>query len=377
MQICSLRKTYKDKTAVNDLNLKMFNDQITVLLGHNGAGKTTTMSMLTGMIPPTDGTAFVRGKDIRTDMVSIRESLGLCPQHNILFDELTVEEHLYFYGRLKGVSINDIQEEILTYLTLIDLKDKRCTQSQNLSGGMKRKLSVCIAFCGDSKVVLLDEPTSGMDPQARRALWDVIQEEKRGRTVLLSTHFMDEADILGDRIAIMGMGVVQCCGSPFFLKKKLGAGYHLICVKDENCESAKVTAVLRQFVSDAAVESDIGTELSYLFLEQDVHKFRDMFEKLESQLAELRLVSFGVSLTTLEEVFLSVGTDPMTKKVDKRPSSMFRTDENESSKFIYILLTIITEFITRKKKHVFHISCDRSRSLTCFAPKVLPFLQMF
>lgn len=332
-KICSLRKTFNnDKIAVNDLNLKMYNDQITVLLGHNGAGKTTTMSMLTGMIPPTSGTALVSGKDIRTDMVGIRQSLGLCPQHNILFDELTVEEHLAFYGRLKGVPKDDLQEEILTYLTLIDLKDKRSTQSQRLSGGMKRKLSVCIAFCGDSKVVLLDEPTSGMDPQARRALWDVIQEEKRGRTVLLSTHFMDEADILGDRIAIMGMGVIQCCGSPFFLKKKLGAGYHLICVKDDQCDSAKVTERLRQYVPDAAVESDIGTELSYLFIEQDVSKFRVMFEMLEENLSELRLISFGVSLTTLEEVFMSVGTDPMTKKVEKRASSMFRIDENLSSK---------------------------------------------
>lgn len=327
-----MRKVFaNDKVAVNDLNLKMYNDQITVLLGHNGAGKTTTMSMITGMIPPTSGTALVSGKDIRNDIQSVRKSLGLCPQHNILFDELTVEEHLKFYARLKGVSEDDLHEEILTYLTLIDLKDKRRTESQNLSGGMKRKLSVCIAFCGDSKVVLLDEPTSGMDPQARRALWDVIQEEKRGRTVLLSTHFMDEADILGDRIAIMGMGVIQCCGSPFFLKKKLGAGYHLICVKGENCDSAKVTEVLRRHVPDADVENDIGTELSYLFVEQNVSMFREMFEELESRLAELRLISFGVSLTTLEEVFMSVGTDPMTKKLEKRTSSMFKMDENHSS----------------------------------------------
>ena len=94
---------------------------------------------------------------------------------------------------------------------------------------MKRKLSVAVALCGGSKVVLCDEPTSGMDPSARRALWDVLQEEKKGRTILLSTHFMDEADILGDRIAIMSDGELKCCGTSFYLKKKFGVGYHLVC----------------------------------------------------------------------------------------------------------------------------------------------------
>ncbi|MGH0155462.1 UNVERIFIED_CONTAM: hypothetical protein FKN15_046681 [Acipenser sinensis] len=154
------------REAVRDLTLNMYEGQITVLLGHNGAGKSTTLSMLTGLFPPTSGHAYINGYDICQDMTLIRRSLGLCPQHDVLFHSLTVQEHLQFFAQ----------------------------------------------------VVMLDEPTSGMDPAARRATWDLLQSQKRGRTILLTTHFMDEADLLGDRIAIMAEGELQCCGSPLFLK---------------------------------------------------------------------------------------------------------------------------------------------------------------
>lgn len=185
IKILGLTKIYKgSKVAVNDLSLNLYEDQISVLLGHNGAGKTTTMSMLTGLFPPTSGTAIVNGFDIRYDIVSLRNSLGLCPQHNILFDELTVAEHIRFFSKLKGLDEKQIAKEIDKYVSLLELDDKRNAQSQTLSGGMKRKLSIAIALCGDSKVVLCDEPTSGMDPAARRVLWNLLQREKIGRTIL-------------------------------------------------------------------------------------------------------------------------------------------------------------------------------------------------
>lgn len=125
IQIKNLRKVFKNKkVAVRDLSLNMFQDQITVLLGHNGAGKTTTMSMLTGMLPPTKGTALVNGRDIRKEMHLVRESLGLCPQHNILFDDLTVNEHLYFFSKLKGLGKQDIKTEIEKYVELLELVPK-------------------------------------------------------------------------------------------------------------------------------------------------------------------------------------------------------------------------------------------------------------
>lgn len=207
----SLRKVYDDnKVAVEGLNLKMYEDQITVLLGHNGAGKTTTMSMLTGMISPSSGTAIVNGTDIRKDINAVRSSIGLCPQHNILFgefgkkkicsnfeiltncvtDDLTVREHIEFFSMLKGMKKSEVNREVEKYVNLLKLEDKIDARAGSLSGGMKRKLSVGIALCANSKVVLFDEPSSGVDPSARRALWDLLQLEKSGRTILLSTHHM-------------------------------------------------------------------------------------------------------------------------------------------------------------------------------------------
>lgn len=316
IQVRGIGKIYSnDRVAVQSLTLDMFTDQITVLLGHNGAGKTTTMSMLTGMFPPTFGTAYVNGKDIRTDIQSVRSSLGLCPQHNILFDELTVREHIEFFSRLKGFDKNAVEMEVQKYVKLIDLEDKINAQSKTLSGGMKRKLAVCVAFCGGSKVVLCDEPTSGMDPAARRALWNVLESEKKGRTVLLSTHFMDEADVLGDRIAIMGNGHLKCSGTPYFLKKKFGIGYHLVCVKGPTADPEAVTKLIQKYVSDAKIENDIGTELSYQLPDDSSSQFQSMFKELETNITKFGIESFGVSLTTLEEVFMSVGTDLPSKDV--------------------------------------------------------------
>ncbi|KAK9882104.1 hypothetical protein WA026_018947 [Henosepilachna vigintioctopunctata] len=262
-----------------------------------------------GMFPPTNGTAIINGFDIRTEMSGVRSSLGLCPQHNILFDELTVSEHLYFYSKLKGKRNQDIQSETRKYLNLLELAPKANCKSSTLSGGMKRKLCVGIALCGNSKVVMLDEPSAGMDPSARRALWELIQSEKQGRTILLTTHFMDEADLLGDRIAIMAGGRLKCCGSSFFLKKKYGAGYNLIMEKSERCSTESVKNLLRKYIPYIEIHSNVGSELSFLLPEENISEFENMFKDLEKNHVSLGINSFGVSLTTLEEVFMKVGAD--------------------------------------------------------------------
>uniref|UniRef100_A0AAY4BFC7 ABC transporter domain-containing protein n=1 Tax=Denticeps clupeoides TaxID=299321 RepID=A0AAY4BFC7_9TELE len=297
----------KSKEAVRDLTLNMFEGQITVLLGHNGAGKSTTLSMLTGLFPPTSGRAYINGYDITQDMALIRRSLGLCPQHDVLFDNLTVEEHLLFYAQLKGYPREKIPDEVDRIIRILNLEDKRHARSKTLSGGMKRKLSIGIALIGDSKVVLLDEPTSGMDPWARRATWDLLQGEKRGRTVLLTTHHMDEADLLGDRIAIMATGELQCCGSPLFLKNKYGAGYHMVIVKDALCNVSEITRLVQLHVPNAALESSAGAELSFILPKESTNRFELLFAELEMNREELGIASYGASVTTMEEVFLRVG----------------------------------------------------------------------
>ncbi|XP_050667028.1 phospholipid-transporting ATPase ABCA3-like [Leptidea sinapis] len=305
INIENLTKIYQGrKKVVDNLNLRMYENEITVLLGHNGAGKTTTISMLTGMVPPTSGSATINGYDIVSETTQARESLGLCPQHNVLFPDLTVAEHIVFYSRLKGVPNSRLDDEVNHFVKLLELQEKRNVESRHLSGGQQRRLSVGAAMCGSSKVVLLDEPTSGLDPAARRSLWDLLQKEKKGRTMILTTHFMDEADILGDRIAIMSGGRLQCVGTPYFLKKHYGIGYKLTIVKEDGCKVEDVTKFFKTYAPDLRENTNIGSELTYIIPNEHVKQFPEMLKKLEEQKTALKISSYGLSVTSLEEVFM-------------------------------------------------------------------------
>ncbi|XP_065067747.1 ATP-binding cassette sub-family A member 2-like [Rhopilema esculentum] len=315
------------KKAVDHLSLNLYEGQITSFLGHNGAGKTTTMSILTGLFPPTSGTAHVYGHDIRSDMDKIRTSLGMCPQHNVLFESLTLEEHLWFYARLKGMSEAEVGPEMDRILEDLGLPEKRHSKVESLSGGMKRKLSVAMAFVGGSRTVILDEPTAGVDPYARRAIWDLLVKYKEGRTILLSTHFMDEADLLGDRIAIISCGKLRCCGSSLFLKNQFGDGYHLTLVKDNKRESSldsslpssppdksrtafdqDITKYIRGYVPSAQLICETRHELSFILPKtaSGNASFKSLFADLESNKIKLGFSGFGLTDTSLEEVFLKV-----------------------------------------------------------------------
>uniref|UniRef100_A0AAR2ISX6 P-type phospholipid transporter n=1 Tax=Pygocentrus nattereri TaxID=42514 RepID=A0AAR2ISX6_PYGNA len=352
----NLVKVYRHgkKLAVDGLTLGFYEGQITSFLGHNGAGKTTTMSILTGLFPPTSGTAYIMGKDIRSELSAIRQSLGVCPQHNVLFSMLTVEEHVWFYARLKGLPEDAVRAEIDQILYDTGLPHKRKSRTSELSGGMQRKLSVALAFVGGSKVVILDEPTAGVDPYARRGIWDLLLKYRAGRTIILSTHHMDEADILGDRIAIISHGKLCCVGSSLFLKTHLGTGYYLTLVKkepeaslsscrnssstvsyvkkdDEASESSSdaglgsdhesdaataidislISGLIIKHVPNARMVEDLGHEITYILPYESAKDgaFVELFHDLDDHLADLSISSYGVSDTTLEEIFLKVAED--------------------------------------------------------------------
>ncbi|KAH0618397.1 hypothetical protein JD844_017546 [Phrynosoma platyrhinos] len=312
--------------AVDGMNITFYEGQITAFLGHNGAGKTTTMSVLTGLFPPTSGTILVGGQDIQTHMDSIRQNIGMCPQYNILFNHLTVAEHIWFYAQLKGKSREEAKFEMEMMLADIGLPHKRNEEAQNLSGGMQRKLSVAIAFVGEAKVIVLDEPTSGVDPYSRRSIWDLILKYRSGRTIILSTHHMDEADILGDRIAIISKGKLHCSGSPVFLKNSFGTGFYLTLVrKMKNIQTGggndgvtvlwlftgnvnELNELIHHHVPEAKLIESIGQELIYLLPSKNFKQraYASLFRELEETLADLGLSSFGISDTPLEEVFLKV-----------------------------------------------------------------------
>uniref|UniRef100_A0A667ZSA8 P-type phospholipid transporter n=1 Tax=Myripristis murdjan TaxID=586833 RepID=A0A667ZSA8_9TELE len=356
--IKNLVKVYSNgnKLAVDGLSLGFYEGQITSFLGHNGAGKTTTMSILTGLFPPTSGTAYILGKDIRTELSTIRQNLGVCPQHNVLFSMLTVEEHIWFYARLKGLPEDRVKAEMEQIVNDIGLPHKRKSRTSTLSGGMQRKLSVALAFVGGSKVVILDEPTAGVDPYARRGIWDLLLKYRQGRTIILSTHHMDEADILGDRIAIISHGRLCCVGSSLFLKTQLGTGYYLTLVKRDydltlqSCRNSASTVsyskktekedsvsesssdaglgsepesetttidvslisnVIFKHVPEARLVEDLGHELTYILPYQSAKDgaFVELFHEIDDRLTDLGISSYGISDTTLEEIFLKVAED--------------------------------------------------------------------
>uniref|UniRef100_A0A3P8T832 ABC transporter domain-containing protein n=1 Tax=Amphiprion percula TaxID=161767 RepID=A0A3P8T832_AMPPE len=226
-----LSKIYGDKAAIENLNVSFYEGHVTSLLGHNGAGKTTTMSLLTGLFVPTSGTIEVYGRDMQEDVDAVRKDMGVCMQYDVLFDHMTTKEHLLLYGQIKAPhwSNRDLREQVRTILEETGMYAHRHKRVGTLSGGMKRKLSISIAFIGGSRLVVLDEPTTGVDPCSRRSIWDICVLSER--TIIMSTHHLDEAEVLSDRIAFLERGGLKCCGSPLYLKDKLGQGYKLTLTK--------------------------------------------------------------------------------------------------------------------------------------------------
>lgn len=311
-----IRKLYKvfkspwkkeTKVAVDGLSLDICQEQITVLLGHNGAGKSTTMMILTGMIPPTCGNVHINGHNIRHNMREVRESLGLCPQHNLLFPDLTVYQHLLFFARLKGSEDQDEEIEVDFYAKKLNLIPHLGKKPQELSGGYKRRLCLALAFIGQSKIIILDEPTSGLDPEARREIWDLLLGMRGSRTILITTHIMEEADVLGDRIAIMDHGQIQCYGTPMYLKKLYGTGYVLSVLKKTDSDPEKIEEVVSHSVPGADLKSSVASLMTFSLPEGKRELFPNLFAKLQENRHNLGVESFGVSITTLEEVFLRVG----------------------------------------------------------------------
>jgi ATP-binding cassette subfamily A (ABC1) protein 3 len=203
--------------AVNDLTLSATKGQIFVLLGANGSGKSTTLDAIAGLNTVTSGTITVDGKG----------GLGIAPQKNVLWAELTVEEHIRIFSKLKSTSQRDSPEALQELIKAIDLDRKATARSKTLSGGQKRKLQLGMMFTGGSSVCCVDEVSSGLDPLSRRKIWDILLAERGARTIILTTHFLDEADLLADRIAILSKGTLRAEGSSVELKEKLGGGYRI------------------------------------------------------------------------------------------------------------------------------------------------------
>ncbi|TPX64598.1 hypothetical protein SpCBS45565_g05755 [Spizellomyces sp. 'palustris'] len=317
VRIINLRKVYRngfvrrkeDKVAVKDLCLNFEEGKLLALLGQNGAGKSTTMNILSGLTPATSGDALMYNLSVRSQMPEIRNIMGVCPQHDILFDDLTAEEHIRLYAGLKGVRKDTWTALVEERLKAVRLWKVRTQRAGTYSGGMKRRLSLVISTIGDPKIIFMDEPTTGMDPVNRRHVWEFVEKFKKGRVIVLTTHSMEEADVLGDRIAIMAHGRLRALGTSIALKTKYGTGYRISIICDP-ANSAIAKQTVSSMVPNAILEDDSAGALMYQFpTSRNGGEMLPRFIRfLESGEAEW-VKAWGISQTTLEEVFLKLIRD--------------------------------------------------------------------
>ena len=215
IEVSDLTKFYRDFPAVNHISFKVKQGEIFGFLGPNGAGKTTTIKILTGLIQPTEGTATIQGKDIRTHIVEIKKTIGVVTENSNLYDELSIFGNLQFVGQLYGVSQRDREKRIGELLNRFDLESKWEAKFTTLSKGMKRKVTIAAALIHSPQVVFLDEPTTGLDVLSARILRAMIKELKAlGVTIFLTTHYIEEAEQLCDRIAILVNGTIKTVDTP-------------------------------------------------------------------------------------------------------------------------------------------------------------------
>ncbi|KAL9155889.1 hypothetical protein ABFS82_09G035900 [Erythranthe guttata] len=311
--ICNnLKKIYPgtdgnpEKFAVRGLSLALPEGECFGMLGPNGAGKTSFINMMIGLIKPSSGTAYVQGLDIRTDMDRIYTSMGVCPQHDLLWDTLTGREHLFFYGRLKNLNGADLTHAVEESLKSVNLfhggvADK---QSGKYSGGMKRRLSVAISLIGDPKVVYMDEPSTGLDPASRNMLWDVVKRAKQNRAIILTTHSMEEAEHLCDRLGIFVDGRLQCVGNAKELKARYGGSYVFTMTTSPTHEE-EVENLVNQLSPNATKVYQISGTQKFE-LPKDEIRIADVFEAVENAKSRFTVQAWGLADTTLEDVFIKV-----------------------------------------------------------------------
>ncbi len=222
IEVHKLKKVYGKFTAVNEIDLKINKGEIFGILGPNGAGKTTTLEMIEGLKTPTSGTIHLDGKDVEKDTYEVKKVIGVQLQASSFFDGLNLAEIINVFA-----SFYEREVDPMALLKEVDLVDKAKNQVKELSGGQKQRFSIAVGLVNDPKVLFLDEPTTGLDPQARRHLWDLVRKiNKNGKTIIITTHYMDEAEILCDRVAIMDKGRIISLDSPRrLIENLLGKGF--------------------------------------------------------------------------------------------------------------------------------------------------------
>jgi len=294
IQTFDITKKFGDLTAVNGIDLSIKKGELFSLLGPNGAGKTTTIEMLCCLLKPTSGTASIMGHDIREDPLSVKGIIDVSPQETAIAGHLNAWENLALICGIYGLSKEETRKRSKELLKLMGLTKRAKDQVRKYSGGMQRRLNIAMALVSDPQVIFLDEPTLGLDPQARRSVWEQIEELKGKKTILLTTHYLEEADALADRIAIMDEGKIVALGTPQELKDSISDKRTMV-VKAKNLTSNIIEGLNKTYLE--LKEIDGGIEIRDKEL-----SFDKIIDYLRSN--GVSIYSASVKQPTLDDVFL-------------------------------------------------------------------------
>ncbi len=296
IQTFELTRHFNSLVAVNHINLEIGKGELFSLLGPNGAGKTTTIRMLCCLLKPTSGTAQVMGYDIAEEPFKVKELIGVSPQETSISERLNCWENLSLIGEIHRLTSTETKRRSQELLERMGLIERSKDQVRKFSGGMKRRLSLIMALVHDPEVLFLDEPTLGLDPQSRRAIWEYIAQLKGKKTILLTTHYLEEADVLSDRLAIIDEGKIAVLGTPEELKKNLSDKQTMV-IKVGNL-TAEVMSGLRGRYAEVEQRND------ELILSASELDFKEITEYLYSQGITIR--SAALKQPTLDDVFIQI-----------------------------------------------------------------------
>lgn len=301
LQARGLTKRYGELTAVDDLNLEVWKGEVFGLLGPNGAGKTTSINMMVGLLKPDAGEVWVQGERVANGGADWRARVGVCPQQVVLWKRLTCLEQLQFIGEMYGVRGREARKRGKDLLTILSLADRQNQQADQLSGGMQRRLNLALALVHDPEIVVLDEPEAGLDPQSRVMVREFIKELAREKTVILTTHNMDEADRLADRVAIIDHGRLLVLDTPEALKAQVGEGDVVeIALEEQAFEDEAIASALARLDAEVTWEMADGA-----LLVRGLHVMRVLPMMMEALgAAGLRPGEVRVRENTLEDVFI-------------------------------------------------------------------------
>jgi ABC-2 type transport system ATP-binding protein len=299
IQVENLEKNFGEIAAVRGVSFEVKEGEIFSLLGPNGAGKSTTISMLSCLLQPTKGDAFIQGHSIRSDSQGVKNCLGVVPQDIALYPDLSARENLEFWGKMYGLRGQELRQRVDNVLTTIGLVERQKDKVRTYSGGMKRRVNIGAALLHQPQVVIMDEPTVGIDPQSRRNILDSVKElNQNGMTVLYTTHYMEEAQELSDRIAIMDQGKLIALGTHEELIKVVGEMHHINLTLNESAGE-----IVEKWQQISGVNNVFSEDGHFTLLVNDSNVVLPGLFESASQ-AGVRITSVNIQEPNLEAVFL-------------------------------------------------------------------------